>query len=298
MKKVIISGGSGLIGSKLTDLLKAQGHEVFLLSRDPDKKNANYIYWDPVRSILEPGVFQYCDTLIHLAGAGIGDKRWTSGRKKEIIESRVKSTELLFEKLNREKHQVKTIIAASATGYYGNRGNELLSESASGDSSFLSETCKEWEKASSRFEELGIRLIILRIGFVLSGRGGALPLMSLPVKLFAGAALGKGDQYISWIHIDDLCRIFLHAMDNERMKGIYNAVAPNPVTNHQFYKLLAEKLKRPLWPFNIPSFLLRTILGEKADLVLHGQRVSGRKLSETGFDCRYKDLKDALDHLD
>lgn len=297
MKKVIISGGSGLIGSKLTDLLKAQGHGVFLLSRDPDKKNANYIYWDPVRSILEPGVFQYCDTLIHLAGAGIGDKRWTSIRKREIIESRVKSTELLFEKLKGEKHQVKTIIAASAIGYYGDSGNEWLGEEAPGDQSFLSSTCKEWEKANSRFEELGIRLVILRIGFVLSGRGGALPLMSLPVKLFAGTALGRGNQYISWIHIDDLCRIFLHAMNNESMKGIYNAVAPQPLTNHQFFKILAEKLKRPLWPFNIPSFLLRTILGEKADLVLHGQRVSGRKLSETGFECRYKDLKDALDHL-
>lgn len=207
------------------------------------------------------------------------------------------STQLLFESLKRGSHRISTLISASAIGIYGDGGDELKTEESKIDRGFLQDTCLQWEKQAERFTDLGIRLVILRIGIVLTNKGSALPQMSLPVKLFLGAPLGTGRQYISWIHIDDLCRIFQHAIEIDSMKGVYNAVASEPKTNKQFYRSMAKELNRPLWPVHVPTFVLKLILGEKSEIVLSGQKVSNEKLLETDFKFAYKNCEEALASL-
>lgn len=294
MQKILLSGGSGMIGNHLENLLKSKNYEVAILSRSKSHPSIGVYNWDPPNNKIDEHVFENCTAVVHLAGAGIADKPWTPNRKKEILESRVNSSRLLFETLKNTSHQVKTVISASAIGIYGNGGEQIKNEESRLDKGFLQDTCVAWENEVKRIGELGIRVVILRIGVVLYSEGGAFPQMARPVKLFLGAPLGSGEQYISWIHIDDLNRIILYAIENEKVKGVYNAVASNPVTNNQFYKVLAGELNKPLWPLNVPSFLLKILLGEKAEIVLSGQRVSNNKLLETGFEFKYKNLAEAI----
>ena len=246
---------------------------------------------------MDISAFKDTGTIIHLAGAGIADKRWTPSYKRQILESRIQSAELLFESLKKMPGHVHTFISASAVGFYGDSGDAWVDEGFHSKDDFLGTVCREWEKSARRFETLGIRIVILRIGIVLAKDGGALPPLALPVKLFAGAPLGSGNQYLSWIHINDLVRIFYFAVKNKKMHGVYNAVAPGPVTNKTITREIASVIKRFVWPFRIPAFILKMILGEKATIVLEGQRASSEKIRMSGFEFNHSDLHKTLKEL-
>lgn len=238
------------------------------------------------------------DTIIHLAGAGIADKRWTNKRKREILESRTKSTALLFQTLASAPHQVKTVISASAIGYYGGTlSSEWFDESSEGGHDFLAEVVKQWESEAAKITELGIRLVRIRIGVVLSREGGALREMVKPIQWGVGAALGSGRQWMSWIHGDDLCRIFAFCMENERLSGVFNAVSPSPVTNVELTKAIARVLKKRILLPAVPAVLLRLALGEMANLVILGNRVSSEKIRKAGYSFKHDELNMALHDL-
>jgi len=288
----ILITGTGFLSGYLRKKLEKNNCRIHFLSRTP--VDSSSYRWDMKTRWIDPAAFENVHTIIHLAGASLADGRWTAERKKEIIDSRVNSAKLIYEKLKLSGHSIQTFISASAVGIYGDAGDEWISEDHSISPDFLGETCRLWESAARRFADLGIRVVILRIGVVLSGDGGALPVMARPVKLFAGAPLGSGNQFMSWIHIDDLCSIFLKAVEDGSMNGIYNAVAPNPVTNKEFMTKLASALHRPLWPFNVPAWLLKILLGEKSKIVLDGQRVSAQKLRDSGFTFNFSNLEQAI----
>lgn len=297
-KKILITGATGLVGTRLTELLKTQGHQIVCLTRKRKEQVVGIFEWDIVQGTIDTGCLAGVDTIVHLAGAGIADKPWTSDRKKEILESRIKSTQLLFELLQNTSHQVRTVVAASAIGYYGFAGEErIFDEESSPGNDFLADVVKQWEAAIDRIAALHIRVVKLRIGIVFSEKGGALAAMVKPIKWGLAAPLGSGDQYLSWIHLDDLCRMFVHAIDREDMNGAYNAVALQPVTNKALTQAIAKVLKRPLWLPAVPGFVLQWMLGEMAGLVLNGSQVSARKIVQTGFSFSYPGLQEALQNL-
>lgn len=250
--------------------------------------------WNPDIGDLNLQALEGVDTIVNLAGEPVAEKRWSSQRKMEIIQSRIKSIDTLYNALKSGKHSVKTLISASATGFYGDSGEDWVDENSPPGKDFLGRTCQEWENSLKRIQNLGIRVVILRIGFVLAKNGGALPVLKKQVNFFAASALGSGKQFISWVHIDDVCRLIIQAIQNEKMIGVYNAVAPSPVSNKNMIQALAQTLHRPFWPFTVPSVLLRLILGEKADIILHGQKVSASKVLKTNFVFQYNDLNECL----
>lgn len=294
--KTLITGASGLLGSYLIPHFQQEEIPVSVIGRKKTPFSDSFV-WDPEKKTMQTDALKETGTIIHLAGAGISNKRWTKSYKKEIIESRVNGANLIFEKLKNEKHSVKTYISASAIGYYGENGNTWVEEGFHYREGFLGETCRLWEDSAMQFEKLGLRVVILRIGLVLAKNGGVLPAIAQPVKFFAGAPLGNGKQYMSWIHINDLCRMFSFAVKNERLRGVYNAVAPGPVTNKEFTKNIASILHRPVWPLNVPALLLKLLLGEKAAIVLDGQRVSSEKIRMAGFEFKHTDLNKVLKEL-
>ena len=297
-KNVLISGGTGMIGTRLTEILRQENYNVAYLSRSESSENDVKVFqWDIKEAYIETGAVLWADYIIHLAGAGIADERWTEKRKKIIRDSRVNSAGLIINQLKDKQHNVRAMITASAIGYYGDTGNNYANEETPASHDFLGKTAIEWETASERAREFGVRVCQLRTGIVLSKAGGALPKLALPVKLFAGAALGSGNQFISWIHIDDLCRIYLKAIEDKDMEGAYNAVAPETVTNQEFNKILAKVLNRPLLLPNIPTFALKLFLGEMAQTVLMSSRISNKKLLKTGFKFKYDYLKSALEEI-
>ena len=297
-KNILITGGSGLLGTRLTELLLQKVYQVSHLSRNKKEGPIPAFRWRVSNQEIERGAIDQADTIIHLAGAGIADKRWTAKRKKEILESRVKSTELLYETLKREKHGVKTFVSASAIGIYGFAGSEtVFDEDNEAADDFLADVVKQWEAAVDKIETLGIRVVKIRIGILLSNQGGALKEMMQPIKWGVGSPLGSGKQFLSWIHIDDVCQIFIKAIEDEQMSGAYNAVAPNPATNKELTVAVAKVLKRPLWLPNVPSFVLKIILGEMADLVLKGSQVSAGKNQKKGYQFLFTDLENALKDL-
>ena len=297
MSTILISGGTGLIGKHLAKLLTNHGHSVALLSRSSSHSELKTFVWNPETNLFPIEAFNETEIIIHLAGAGIADHSWTKAYKHEILHSRIDSAALLFETLKSNKHKVHTFIASSAIGYYGNSGEVWVDETRPAADDFLGNTCKDWEKSSMQFESLGLRVAIMRIGIVLAKESGALPPMMKAVKLFAGAPFGNGKQYMSWIHIDDLCRQFQFAIDNDKVRGVYNAVAPSPVENSFFMKTLGKILHRPIWPINVPAFLMKIILGEKAVIVLNGQRVTNEKIRLEGFKYKFIDVRVALEDL-
>jgi hypothetical protein len=295
---ILITGASGLIGSKLTSFLEERHHQVSHLSRSAHDGRIKTFTWDVKRKQVDAGAFEGVDTIVHLAGAGIADKRWTEERKREILESRTHSTELLYETLRNRKHNVRTVVAASAIGYYGFTDNEkLYTESDPPGSDFLADVVKQWEAAIDKIQDLGIRVVKIRVGIVLSSTGGVLDAMAKPIKLYAGAPLGSGDQNLSWIHLDDLCAIFTRAIEDESMRGAYNGVSHNPVTNRDLTKAIARVLGKPLILPPVPAFALKLILGEMANLVLYGSKVSSEKIRKEGFQFRFTDLDEALRNL-
>jgi uncharacterized protein len=297
-KNILITGASGLIGQRLTECLLQKGHRVSHLGRKVHEGTIPSYTWDVPKRWIDPRALQQTDAIIHLAGAGIADKPWTPQRKKEILESRTHSTQLLYSELAKQQHSVKTMVSASAIGYYGfGGGDEVFTEASEPGTDFLASVTKQWETEVDALEKLSLRVVKIRIGIVLSENGGALKPMIVPVKLFVGSPLGTGRQYLSWIHIDDLCNLFIHAVENESMNGAYNGVAPTPATNAAFTKAIAHVLQRPLWLPNVPAFVLKVLLGEMAALVLEGSFVSAEKVQHTNFQFQYPELQGALRNL-
>lgn len=296
METVLITGASGLIGRHLTQLLESEGYRVRSLSRHPT--NETEYYWNPVRKEIDPKVLDGVDHLVHLAGAGIGDKPWSISRKKEILESRVSGCDLLYQRCQSTGLRLKSFLSASAVGYYGAEPTtQVFTESDSAGSDFLASVCIEWEKAAMQFEKAGVRTVRMRTGIVLASDGGILPQMALPVRWGLGTPMGSGNQYIPWIHIGDLCQLYLEALRNENWKGAYNAVAPEQATNRQFTKALARLFHKPYWPAPLPALLLRLVLGERSCLLLKGNAVQPLRLGEMNFKWRFDTLEKALRDL-
>lgn len=293
-KSILLTGGTGLIGSRLTQQLLDKGYTVSHLSRSPGKDPAVTTFlWDVHKGQIDADCINGVDMIIHLAGAGIADERWTQERKKEIIDSRVKSIQLIYSLLKTKQHQVKSIISASAIGYYSDRGEELMTEASPPSTDFMANCCVEWEVAVDEGKPLGLRVAKFRTGVVLD-KGGALAKMALPVKLFVGAPLGSGRQWIPWIHVQDVIGMYLFAVENENIEGVYNMVAPNPVTNKQLTQAIAKQLHKPLWLPNVPAFLLKLLLGEMSTIVLGSTKVSAQKIEAAGYQFVCQEVSSAL----
>ena len=300
MSTVIITGGTGLVGTALSKLLVLQGHSVIILSRDPSSHRSqspsiSYAAWNVEDQSINEDAIRKAQHIIHLAGAGIADKRWTDKRKKEIQESRIKSSELIVKALTQIPNEVESVISASAIGWYAESTAIQSVETDPPDAGFLGETCRLWEQHIQPVTALDKRLVILRSGIALSNDGGAFPQFKKPVRSGLAAILGNGRQIVSWIHLDDLCRLYLEAMINPNWSGIYNAVAPQPVTNKTFMIELGNRMKRNFYiPFPVPGFLLRLILGEKSIEVLKSSNVSCDKIKKQGFQFIYPTLDAAF----
>lgn len=296
-KSILLTGGTGAIGSSLTKQLLAKGYAVSHLSRTPGKNPAVKTFlWDVAKGQIDEHCIDGVDTIIHLAGAGIADKPWTDERKKEMIDSRTKSIALIYGLLNKKKHQVGAVISASAIGYYSNRGNELMTEESAPNNDFMAHCCVDWEAAVDEGEKFGLRILKYRTGVVLD-TGGALAKMATAIKLWVGSPLGSGKQWIPWIHWQDVVDMYLFAIEKEDMKGVYNMVAPNPVTNKQLTQAIAKQLHKPLWAPNVPAFVLKLILGEMSTIVLGSTKVSAQKIANAGFKFTYPELEPALKEI-
>ncbi len=297
-KRVLIAGGTGLIGRQLSRRLQELGYEVALLSRSKHSgRPANYYSWNPDRNELPKELINSCDYILNLAGENIGAKRWTAKRKEAIRESRTRPASLMFNALD-ENSQLSAYISASAIGYYGAvSSGKIFQETDPAGSDFLGQTCKDWEEAAGLFEQAGVRTVKIRTGIVLSKEGGALAKLSIPIRWGLGAALGRGKQYMPWIHMDDLCNIFIQAIKDEEMAGAYNAVAPEHITNHEFTRKAARAQGKPFWLPNIPAVMLKLLLGEMSVILLTGSRISSSKMEAAGFTFLYPDLDSALMEL-
>jgi uncharacterized protein (TIGR01777 family) len=293
---VLITGGTGLIGSVLNSILTDAGFEVILLSRNV--KSENSYLWDINKNFIDKQAILKADHLIHLAGAGIAYKPWTEKRKKEIIDSRVKSTALLVKSFKQHQKELKTVIAASAVGYYGfETSKHIYSETDAPATGFLGDTCVKWEKATSCFNEVSERLVQLRIGVVLDKNGGALKKMAQPVHFYVGAAIGAGKQYMPWIHVKDLCSLILFTLKNQKTHGIYNAVSSTHITNEEFTIAIGKALHKPILLPAISAFIIKALYGDMASMVLEGSRVSNQKIKEAGFKFEFDNIDDALENL-
>lgn len=298
--KIAITGATGLVGQKLVNELLKRNDEIIILTRSVDKaKNvfplaSGFINWT---GKVEDWFSQLenVDVIINLAGENVMARRWNEEHKKKVYSSRIDGTKKLVDAISLLNNKPKTFISASAIGYYGNINEEVDEQSPVGKD-FLAKVVQDWENASSKIDELNIRRVLIRIGLVLSNKDGALPKLILPFKFFVGGSLGSGDQWFSWIHIDDLVKIFLFAIDNPNLKGVYNATSPNPVKMKKFAKTLGKILHRPSF-FNVPSFVLKIALGEGADSILNGAKVKSKKICEAGFKFQFNDLETALKQL-
>ena len=292
--KVLISGGSGLVGSALTKSLRADGHSVFHFVRPGRTPAPGDVSWDPSRATVDVPALEGFDAIVHLSGASISNGRWTEDRKKELRSSRVDSMRVLVDSLERLQQPPRVFVCASAIGYYGSRGDELLTESSGYGNDFLALVCRAWEGEAARASTQGIRTVMARFGVVLATQGGALPRMLTPFKLGVGGRLGSGRQWMSWIALEDVVEILRRSIADEKMQGPVNLVAPEPVQNAEFTKVLAGVLHRPAI-FPAPAIALRLALGQMADgLLLSSQRVQPEKLLASGYKFRHENLQSAL----
>jgi len=297
--KVLVAGATGFVGRKIVKELKDKGHEILVLTRDVDAArfrvpvHCEIHAWDPISRYLSTSALRGVGAVINLAGANIADGRWSSERKQEITQSRVLATRRLIKAMTYMNKKPLVFISASAIGFYGNRSDEILHEGECRGHGFLSDVCQSWEDEALKAQELGIRTVIYRIGMVLGHDGGALSKMLPAFKLGGGGRLGDGSQWMSWIHIDDLSDMLIHAIDELSVNGIYNAVSPNPVINREFTKVFGKILKRPTM-FPVPNFVLKIALGELSALLLGSQMVIAQKIIDTGFKFKYSQLEEAL----
>ncbi|MET4081324.1 uncharacterized protein (TIGR01777 family) [Pedobacter sp. UYP30] len=297
--KVLITGGTGLIGRKLIDALLATNYQVAVLARKPTKiKSADVFLWDVEKQQIDETCFENVHTIIHLAGAPVVEEKWTTARKQAIINSRVDSTKLLYNSIRNQKDSmVKNFISASAVGFYGDCEDEILTEERAPGYGFLADCCKLWEQAVEEGEKLGFRVVKLRTGIVLSTKGGALPSFDKPIKMFVGAALGTGKQWTPWIHIDDLVAMYVESLTNPTITGSYNACAPFPVTNKEMTRQIAKQLHRPFWPIKVPKKAIELLMGERAEAILMSSNTSAQKILDAGFNFKFARLADALKNL-
>jgi uncharacterized protein len=301
MATVLISGGTGLIGTALTSALVAKGYEVIVLTRSKrgtTQKNVSYTVWDVKNGIIDPDAIKRADYIVHLAGANVAGKRWTDERKKEIVGSRVKSGELLVKSLKETNNKVKAVISSSAIGYYGpdptNVNARPFVETDNPYNDFLATTVQQWEAAIEPVKQLGKRLVLLRTGIVLSNQGGAYAEFKKPLKFGVASVLGTGKQIVSWIHIDDLVRLYIQAIEDERWNGVYNAVSPHPVSNEELIKEMANQRGKLHFTAKVPAAILKIMLGEMSIEVLKSTTVSSAKSENEGFQFLYPTIKDAL----
>ncbi|HSQ44487.1 MAG TPA: TIGR01777 family oxidoreductase [Ginsengibacter sp.] len=307
MAVVLISGGTGLIGKKLTSHLIERKYQVIILSRNKKNSSVNpqvsYSFWDVKNRLIDADVVRKADYIIHLAGAGVMDKNWTKEYKQQIIDSRTKSSDLIIKALKENNHQVKSFVSASAIGWYGADAHPLVHkdgfiETDPADKSFLGETCVLWESSVDAVAQLGIRLVKLRTGIVLDNAGGAFKEFKAPLNFGVAAILGDGKQIVSWIHLDDICRMYIEAMENKEMSGVYNAVAPLPVSNKKLILATAEKLRNKFFiPIHVPIFFLKLFMGKRSIEILKSATVCNKKIKSTGFTFLYPTMESALDNL-
>jgi uncharacterized protein (TIGR01777 family) len=298
MEKILITGGTGLVGQHLAKRLIAKGYEVVMLSRHSGEKNGIKLYrWDIKKGEIDHTAFHGVNHVIHLAGAGVAEKRWTKAFKQEIHDSRVRSLKLLFETVKERSVTLKSFVSASGVSIYGLDPEGIMHESHPPAFDFLAKVSLDWEAAAERFESLGIRTVMLRTGVVLAKESGFIPEVSKPMKFFAGAPLGSGKQWISWIHIDDLCGIYLKAIEDNTMRGPCNAVAPHPVTNKEITVKIGKRLHRPVWLPPVPAFVLQLLVGEVTEILVTGQNVSPQKIEKAGYTFLFPDVDSALDNL-
>ena len=290
-----------MVGTRLSELLLEQGYTVSHLSRSPgnDSSPITTYLWDIKQQYINPEAIPRADYIIHLAGAGVADQRWTELRKQAILKSRTESTHLLHDALaQQDPSTIKAFVSASAIGIYGtDTGDTLLTEESPAASDFLADVVVQWEAAVDTIQALSIRTVKCRIGIVLSDKGGALAPIARTVRWGVGAPLGSGNQYMSWIHLDDLCRVFIYALENDTMDGVYNAVGPRPVTNRELTRTTARVLRRPVFLPNVPAFALKLALGELSSVVLGGNRVSSQKIEDAGFEHKFNKIEVALADL-
>jgi uncharacterized protein (TIGR01777 family) len=305
MATVLLTGGTGLIGKALTKLLLGKGYEIIVLTRQPltgfrtPVPGIRFAAWDPEKQSLDTDAMQQADYIIHLAGAGIAEERWTARRKMQIVESRTKGSTLIIKTLKETPNKVKAVVSASAIGWYGADPStpnvKPFTETDKSDSAFLGATCRLWEESIEPVTSMNIRLVKLRTGIVLSKEGGALKEFMRPIRSGIATILGNGKQCISWIHVDDLCRIYVEALENKELNGTYNAVAPHPVNNKTMVLALARQMKgRFFITLYVPSFILKIMIGELSMEVLKSATVSANKIRETGFQFLYPSIEGAL----
>ena len=292
---VLVTGSSGLIGSALVDSLRANGHEVVRLLRRDSRDGSPS--WDPENGVMDLANVQDIAAVVHLAGENIAEGRWDDRKKDRILTSRVRGTALLATFFAASACKPRVIVSASAVGVYGNRGEELVDEASEPGNGFLAEVCKQWEGAMVSAVDAGIRVVNARLGLVLSADGGALKRMLLPFRMGVGGVIGSGDQYMSWVSIDDVVEMVQHLIANDSLRGPVNLVSPNPVSNREFTKILGRALHRPTM-FPMPALIARLAFGELADeLLLAGARVAPKKLTDSGYEFRNPQLGEAFEHL-
>lgn len=302
MKKIIITGATGLIGRKLSQKLTEAGHQIIVFSRNASsaknilKKDYTYIDWDYRKSDKWIESISTADVIVHLAGINLFAKRWNKKFKEEILASRKETTKALVDAVKLSQAKPEVFVSASAVGYYGDCGDKLLDENSPAGNDFLAEVCKVWEAEAAVVEQAGVRRVSVRTGIVLSKEDGALKRMLLPFKLFVGGPLGNGKQWFPWIHIDDIVGIYFHAIENQNLIGAVNAASPNICTMKEFAKTLGKVLHRPSL-FPVPELALKIAIGEAGKVVLMSQRVKVNKLLESGYKFKFENLEEALRNL-
>lgn len=294
MKKIVIAGGTGMVGQALLDRLEELGYDVFLLSR---KRHPKGYLWDPAKHYIEESALHQSLAIINLAGAGIADQCWTTHRKKIITGSRVSAAETFEKAFENPLNRPEVYLSAGAIGYYGNRDEEWLTESAQSGSDFLANSCIAWENAVQKLNKFPVRIAQFRIGIVLSTSGGAYEKMHLPYKFGCAAYFGDGQMWYSWIHIHDLVEMMIHTLENPKIQGIYNAVAPHPVTNKELILAMKKEGGRPAFVCPVPAFILKLVMGEMSAVILSSTKVSAEKITATGFKFKYAYINEAMKGL-
>jgi uncharacterized protein len=305
MRTILITGGTGLVGKSLLKQLLQKNYEVIILTRKltdtPHQENVSYALWNVKEGTIDIDALKKADAIFHLAGAGVMDKKWDEAYRKEIEESRTQSSALLINTLQKMEHKVKVLVSASAIGWYGEDKipNHYFTEDEKADEAFLGMVCKKWEESVEAGEAIGIRVCKLRTGIVLSNDGGAYKEFKTPLKLGVASILGNGKQMVSWIHINDLCRQFIFALENEKMSGSYNAVAPTPVTNKTLTLEIAKNVKGKFYiPVHVPTFVLKIMMGIRSIEILKSTTVSCEKIKEAGFTFLYPSIEAAVEEIE
>lgn len=296
METVLITGGNGLIGRHLCGKLISKGYRAAILARKlVHIESVECFHWDPDSGEIDMAAIKGADYIIHLTGSNIGGGRWTKKRKKLIIDSRIIPGKFILEKTKECGKQLKAFISISGTGYYGSLTTEkVFSETDEAANDFLANVCRQWEEVAHMFAGEGVRSVVIRSAPVLTSRGGILGSMSVPVRLGLGSPVGSGQQYFPWIHVEDLCSIFALAVEDQNMRGVFNAVSPEDITNSEFTRTLARVLNKPFWFPCVPSLLLKVVLGEMSLMLLNGSRISSEKLSNYGYVFKFPGLEPAL----